>query len=136
MNPTTSVDLPTVESTDTIGTAIDRLKAAGKSGVVVDMGQFRYVVLEDQSLRNSLIATFDNRDVPVGKVAAIAFLPPERGAFSFGSSRPVTGLARQQRNYAVTRLKDGTATVTTSQDRADRLTQPSTLFDDDAAVMA
>lgn len=136
MNPTTSVDLPYLESTDTIGTAIDRLTTAGTSGVVVDMGQFRYVVLEDQSLRNSLIATFDNRDVPVGKVAEIAFLPPERRAFSFGPSRPVTALARQQRNYAVTRLKDGTATVMTSADLADRLNQPSKLFDDGKAVMA
>ncbi len=136
MNPTASVDLPYLESTDTIGTAIERLKATGKSGVVVDMGQFRYVVLEDRSLRNSLIATFDNRDVPVGKIAEIAFTPPERGAFSFTSVRPVTALAREQRNYAVTRLKDGIATVTTSQDRADRLTQPSTLFDDGKAVVA
>jgi hypothetical protein len=126
MSGTKSVDLPFVNGTETIGTAIDRLKEAGKSGVVAFQDR-RFVVLDASTLSNSLIMR--QKDAQLGDIAKLGLPQPQTGLFSSWRSPSETGLSLEQRNYAVTGVNGQFATVSTDARRANRLMQPTKIFD-------
>jgi len=121
-----SVRLPVMPQDATIGQAMDRLREAGTGGVVVLLDNKQPVVLTASSIRNTLMALGENRDVPLLRVASRAApTPVARGRFQFQLKAPErTVLASEQDAYAVTVSDDSKwASVVTDPKRTAELSQ-------------
>jgi len=131
MSMISTVNLPVVQATDTIRTAIDRLKAEGKSGVVA-LNDGGPVVMSDRFLENSLTA-YGGDMAEMSQVAKSAYpLPEPESLFSKWSGklgkRSKPAAEPRQRDYVVLKWDDKDAVVTTDPRRAVELSRPTSLF--------
>jgi hypothetical protein len=99
---------------------MDRLREAKTGGVVVLLDDELPVVLTASSIRNTLMAQGENRDVPLSRVASRA-APTARRRFQITAPER-TVLASEQDAYAVTVSDDRKwASVVTDPKRAAEL---------------